>query len=71
LFLSRIVILLLTLLRIFIVLNGRLAAKFRESVAKQTDERSRIMNEIVMAISVIKMYAWEKPFSKIINAIRG
>jgi len=53
-----------------LVLNGRLAAKFRESVAKKTDERSKIMNEIVMAISVIKMYAWEKPFSSVINSIR-
>ncbi|ODN02104.1 Multidrug resistance-associated protein 4 [Orchesella cincta] len=52
------------------MVNGRWTAKFRESIAKQTDERSKIMNEIVMAIRVIKMMAWEKPFTQLVNHIR-
>ncbi|OXA58099.1 Multidrug resistance-associated protein 4 [Folsomia candida] len=54
----------------FAVLNGRFAAKFRRSVAAQTDKRAKFMNEIVMAIRIIKMYGWEAPFSTLLNKIR-
>jgi len=40
------------------------------NIAKRADERGRIMNEIVLAMRVIKMYAWEKPFSAVIKKIR-
>ncbi|XP_043470081.1 probable multidrug resistance-associated protein lethal(2)03659 isoform X1 [Leptopilina heterotoma] len=36
----------------------------------KTDERLRLMNEILAGIQVIKMYAWEKPFSFIIKQTR-
>ncbi|ODN02388.1 Multidrug resistance-associated protein 4 [Orchesella cincta] len=52
------------------LLVGKLSAVFRMQIAKQTDERSRIMNEIIMAMRLIKCYAWEKPFAKVINNIR-
>ncbi|CAL8127064.1 unnamed protein product [Orchesella dallaii] len=52
------------------MVNGHWTAKFRENIAQQTDERSKIMNEIVMAIRILKMYAWERPFTKLVNHIR-
>lgn len=49
---------------------SRKIAKLRSIVAKRTDERVRLMNEIVNGIQVIKMYAWEKPFEAVVRASR-
>ncbi|XP_069685044.1 ATP-binding cassette sub-family C member 4-like isoform X2 [Periplaneta americana] len=49
---------------------GRLIAKLRKKVAVRTDERMRLMNEIVSGIQVIKMYAWEMPFAKLVEITR-
>uniref|UniRef100_A0A3P8TKI0 Multidrug resistance-associated protein 4 n=1 Tax=Amphiprion percula TaxID=161767 RepID=A0A3P8TKI0_AMPPE len=35
-----------------------------------TDSRIRIMNEVVSGIRIIKMYAWEKPFSALVAEVR-
>jgi hypothetical protein len=51
-------------------LIGKLSAIFRVQIAKQTDERSRIMSEIIVAMRLIKMYAWEIPFAAWIKQIR-
>ncbi|XP_063068367.1 multidrug resistance-associated protein 4 isoform X2 [Engraulis encrasicolus] len=50
---------------------GRLFSKFRSKTATLTDSRIRIMNEVVSGIRIIKMYAWEKPFSALVNDVRG
>jgi ATP-binding cassette subfamily C (CFTR/MRP) protein 4 len=42
----------------------------RMRVALKTDYRIRLMNDIVSGIQVIKMYAWEKPFSRLVNIAR-
>lgn len=34
------------------------------------DHRIRIMNEVVSGIRIIKMYAWEIPFSALVTAVR-
>jgi len=49
---------------------GKLIAKLRKQIAIRTDDRMRLMNEIVLGIQVIKMYAWEKPFAKLVEVAR-
>ncbi|KAG5878881.1 hypothetical protein JTB14_005772 [Gonioctena quinquepunctata] len=50
--------------------TGKLSAKYRKQTAGKTDERVRLMDEIISGVQVIKMYAWEKPFEKIIKLAR-
>ncbi|CAH1169239.1 unnamed protein product [Phyllotreta striolata] len=49
---------------------GKLSAKYRRITAMKTDERIRLMDEVIGGVQVIKMYAWEKPFEKLIAAAR-
>ncbi|XP_035611095.1 ATP-binding cassette sub-family C member 4-like isoform X1 [Oncorhynchus keta] len=49
---------------------GRLFSKFRSKTAALTDNRIRTMNEVVSGIRIIKMYAWETPFSALVNDVR-
>lgn len=49
---------------------GKLTAKYRYRVVKQSDMRIRIVNEIIQGIRTIKIYAWEKPFLRLIQQIR-
>ncbi|XP_018561045.1 multidrug resistance-associated protein 4 [Anoplophora glabripennis] len=50
--------------------TGKLSAVYRKQTAMKTDERIRLMDEIISGVQVIKMYAWEKPFEKIIKFAR-
>ena len=49
---------------------GSLFSKLRAKTAILTDERIRLMNEIIPAMRVIKMYTWEKPFAKMVEIAR-
>ncbi|CAO1406085.1 unnamed protein product [Diamesa tonsa] len=51
--------------------TGKLSSIFRMQTALKTDERVRLMDEIISGIQVIKLYAWEKPFSKLISMARN
>ncbi|KAF2894003.1 hypothetical protein ILUMI_12173 [Ignelater luminosus] len=51
-------------------LVAKLTAVLRLKIAQKTDNRVKKMYEIISGIQVIKMYAWEKPFAKVINAER-
>uniref|UniRef100_A0A8C9R3X4 Multidrug resistance-associated protein 4 n=1 Tax=Scleropages formosus TaxID=113540 RepID=A0A8C9R3X4_SCLFO len=51
-------------------LFGRLFSSFRSKTAAFTDSRIRTMNEVVSGIRIIKMYAWEKSFSTLVNEVR-
>lgn len=42
----------------------------RIQTAKKTDERIRIMSEIIQGIKVIKMYAWEHSFANLVAEAR-
>lgn len=50
--------------------SGKLSVKFRNQTAVRTDERIRIMDEIIAGIHFIKLYAWEKHFAKLIALAR-
>ncbi|XP_041482654.1 multidrug resistance-associated protein 5-like isoform X2 [Lytechinus variegatus] len=50
---------------------GKTISKLRMKCIKVIDVRVQKMNELLTFIKLIKMYAWEKPFSKAIGGIRG
>ncbi|XP_063829398.1 probable multidrug resistance-associated protein lethal(2)03659 [Ostrinia nubilalis] len=54
----------------FQIFLGTRTAHYRKGTAIKSDERVRLMKEIVMGIEVIKMYTWEQPFRKIIDSVR-
>lgn len=49
---------------------GRKSGELRMKNTKRTDIRVKIMNEILLGIQVIKMYAWENSFAKLVDRIR-
>lgn len=57
-------------LLLFTVWFGKKAAELITRKAKRTDFRIKIMNEILIGIQVMKMYAWENSFAKVVNQIR-
>ena len=46
-------------------------SKMRRKVLKHSDSRVKMMNEILTGIRIIKFYAWERPFGKEVEHVRG
>lgn len=42
----------------------------RGKTAAFTDIRIRTMNEVISGMRIIKMYAWEQPFTELVNENR-
>ncbi|KAJ8707774.1 hypothetical protein PYW07_011451 [Mythimna separata] len=49
---------------------GKISSKLRRQTAIRTDNRIRLMNEVIQSIEAIKMYAWENAFVRIIGKAR-
>ncbi|XP_045529572.1 probable multidrug resistance-associated protein lethal(2)03659 [Pieris brassicae] len=49
---------------------GKISSRFRHQTAVRTDNRIRLMNEVIQSIEAIKMYAWENAFANIIGKAR-
>ena len=49
---------------------GKLYLRLRRETSGKTDNRIRMINEIIPAIRVIKMYAWEKHFIQMAKLYR-
>lgn len=54
----------------FQTLMGHLFGQLREKSTSLTDNRLRLMSEIIPAMRVIKMYVWEKPFESLVELAR-
>ncbi|KAB7502673.1 Multidrug resistance-associated protein 4 [Armadillidium nasatum] len=49
---------------------GKIFSKYRRKTAQQTDERIQLISEVVNVMKVIKMYTWERAFTKHIEDAR-
>ncbi|XP_041970272.1 probable multidrug resistance-associated protein lethal(2)03659 [Aricia agestis] len=49
---------------------GKISSRLRRQTAVRTDNRIRLMNEVVQSIEAIKMNVWEEAFAKIIGKAR-
>lgn len=59
------------LIQLFVGYVGRLSAVIRFKTAVRTDERVRFMDEIISGVQIIKIYAWEVPFARLIAMARS
>ncbi|XP_074034745.1 ATP-binding cassette sub-family C member 4 isoform X2 [Leptinotarsa decemlineata] len=50
---------------------GRVCGNLRQFIAEKTDKRVKLMSGVISGIQIIKMYAWEKSFEKVIKTARA
>ena len=53
------------------LIGGKFVEKLETKQLAAKDSRLKLMSEILNGIKVLKLYAWELPFMKKINEIRG
>ena len=51
------------------VLMGRLMMKLRYITAPLTDERVKVISEIIASMKIIKMYGWELMFKDFVKKV--
>ncbi|RZC38301.1 multidrug resistance-associated protein, partial [Asbolus verrucosus] len=49
---------------------GKLTSRYRSKTATKTDQRVKLMNEIIAGIQAIKMYTWEEMFVRMVKKAR-
>ncbi|XP_063913159.1 ATP-binding cassette sub-family C member 4-like isoform X2 [Zophobas morio] len=54
----------------FQTLTGKLTTTYRQQTASRTDQRIKLMEEILTGIQVIKMFTWEKFFARTVEQAR-
>ncbi|KAI2800289.1 Multidrug resistance-associated protein 4 [Blomia tropicalis] len=54
----------------FQAIMANILTRIRTMAILLTDDRLRLMSEILPAMRVIKMYVWEKPFSRLVHLAR-
>ncbi|KAL4483821.1 hypothetical protein ABPG72_006196 [Tetrahymena utriculariae] len=52
-------------------LIGKLASRYTSKRVQKSDERIKLINEIIEGIRIIKIYGWEEAIKQIINKIRS
>ncbi|KPM02613.1 ABC transporter-like protein 1 [Sarcoptes scabiei] len=52
------------------IIHCAVGIRFRSKSILLTDDRLRLMAEILPAMRVIKMYCWERPFARLVNLAR-
>ena len=55
---------------LFQSIMANLLSQFRAKSITLTDDRLRLMAEILPAMRIIKMYVWERPFAKLVSLAR-
>ncbi|GFS16349.1 multidrug resistance-associated protein 4-like [Elysia marginata] len=53
------------------LLYGKLLFAKRRKLVVHTDNRVKVMNEIISGIRIIKLYCWEKPFGRLVEKLRS
>ena len=64
----------LAVMILMIPLNGVTGQRmkvYQQAQMKNKDQRSRLMDEILNGIKVLKLYAWERPFKNGVMDIRS
>lgn len=64
-------VLVLVVLIPFQIWLGVITKNLRLKTSAKTDERLRTIQEILVSIKLIKLYTWEKYYTKIVNALRS
>ncbi|XP_066258685.1 ATP-binding cassette sub-family C member 4-like isoform X2 [Euwallacea similis] len=52
------------------ILCGKMVGKFRLETARKTDERFRLIREVLSSIKAVKMYCWQNNFGALIDTAR-
>lgn len=52
------------------VMGAKFTSRFRKRIAIKSGERIRLTEELINAMHVIKMHAWEKPYYNLLNQAR-